>query len=220
MSYVGIAFGLALLGIAAAPASAAVVLQSAYVDFSTVLDFESFEPGVGTINRSFGFSDIGGCEGADESGENCGGSENSSFSLTLTNGSLNYAAQISQNHAMTFFLPDTSIDVFAEFRSDRQMRFGVTEHRQVDIIPCGGYCPNSLTSSFGQTQQGDGSWIGFVSVSTSAAVREAVQHVDHRLMVKVSEVPEPGSWMLMIAGFGLAGAALRRQQSQRVSPLI
>jgi hypothetical protein len=25
-------------------------------------------------------------------------------------------------------------------------------------------------------------------------------------------VPEPGSWMMMIAGFGLAGTAMRRQR--------
>jgi hypothetical protein len=33
----------------------------------------------------------------------------------------------------------------------------------------------------------------------------------------LSAVPEPASWMMMIGGFGLVGAALRRKRRQSVS---
>lgn len=35
--------------------------------------------------------------------------------------------------------------------------------------------------------------------------------------IRLSNVPEPESWMLMIAGFGLVGAVMRRRESARVT---
>lgn len=40
-----------------------------------------------------------------------------------------------------------------------------------------------------------------------------------KILVEVRGVPEPGTWMMMILGFGLAGTALRRQRRQAITQL-
>jgi hypothetical protein len=35
--------------------------------------------------------------------------------------------------------------------------------------------------------------------------------------VYVAQVPEPGTWVMLIAGFGLAGAAIRRRRQEVLS---
>ena len=40
-----------------------------------------------------------------------------------------------------------------------------------------------------------------------------------KILVEVRGVPEPGTWMMMIFGFGLAGTALRRQRRNGVAQL-
>jgi Protein of unknown function (DUF1194)/PEP-CTERM motif len=40
-----------------------------------------------------------------------------------------------------------------------------------------------------------------------------------KILIEVRGVPEPGTWMMMIFGFGLAGTALRRQRRNAVAQL-
>lgn len=40
-----------------------------------------------------------------------------------------------------------------------------------------------------------------------------------KITIEVKGVPEPGTWMMMIFGFGLAGATLRRQRSASIAQL-
>lgn len=40
-----------------------------------------------------------------------------------------------------------------------------------------------------------------------------------KILIEVKGVPEPGTWMMMIFGFGLAGTALRRQRRNGVAQL-
>ena len=40
-----------------------------------------------------------------------------------------------------------------------------------------------------------------------------------KIFVEVRGVPEPGTWMMMIFGFGLAGTALRRQRRNGITQL-
>lgn len=50
-------------------------------------------------------------------------------------------------------------------------------------------------------------FFSFDGVHPTAAVQKALYT---QVLAVVGDVPEPGSWMMMIAGFGLVGAAMRR----------
>ena len=204
----------ATLALAAAPSQGMVRFDSGFASFSTGNgDFEEFAPGLGATGRSYGVSDIGGCEGADETGERCGAYEGSGFGLTLGNASFVYTADLSQNHAMASATLQTDVFAQAYFRADRQMVFRVDEVRGYESSLCGGGCGHSFNSTFQQSQDVDGSWLAYVDVYTAAATREGIQRLSHQFSVSVTEVPEPDSWALLIAGFGLVGAAQRRRRA-------
>ena len=197
----------------ATPLQAAVRLDQSALYFSTTGGVEDSMPGLGTVTRVFGFSDIGGCE--DEQEGPCGGYENGRFRLTLADGGMDYAASIFQSQSISFNDPDTMIDVYAVFRAARPMRTSLVEQRLVNVLRCAGGCPSTLQSRIEQTRLGDGSWELTVNLATYAAVHEAAQTVDHRFRLAVAEVPEPGSWAMLIAGFGLVGAAARYRRRLR-----
>jgi len=52
--------------------------------------------------------------------------------------------------------------------------------------------------------------ISRVEISTSAAIRD-VRHVRIATANAAAAVPEPASWLMLIGGFGMAGAAMRRK---------
>ena len=193
--------------IVAAPARAAVQLFDSRLSYQSVGASDEFAPGVGTVNRAFGFSDIGGCE--DEGEGPCGGYEIGRTRVTLTGGSFDYRTTIQQSHVETFIYPDTFVEVYGEFRAARQMRVSIRELRDSMVFRCAGSCPRIMASGFDQYQLGNGTWGFTFWVSTSATVREASHLVDHRFVLKVAEIPEPASWAMLIAGFGLVGAAAR-----------
>lgn len=206
LARLGLAAGLAVL---ASPSVAAPQLESAYAYFATVRDFDEFEPGLGFTSRSSSYSDIGGCEGNDETGGGrCGGYENSSWTLTLTDNSLNYAASLRQNQALAGMAPNTQIQISTVFGADREMRLKEREVRSVHTAFCGG-CSNNLWSNVTQFQGPDGRWHVTVDLLTSAATTEAIQQIDHSFALTLTEVPEPQGWMMMAAGFGLLGFASR-----------
>jgi hypothetical protein len=204
------------LALIAAPSQAAVRLEEASAYYQTVFSGEDIVPGLGTFSRNFGFTDIGGCEGSDVSGEPCGSGESGSWSVTLTNSGLTYAAAFSQQDASVTYDPDTYINLYAIFRADRQMRIKTRETRIADVSRCERTCSNFFASFRRQDQLPDGSWQVVVSFITAATTSEAAQSIDHRIAMTFAEVPEPHNWVLMIAGFGLVGAAAR--QARRRAP--
>jgi hypothetical protein len=50
------------------------------------------------------------------------------------------------------------------------------------------------------------------------AVAAQLQTIAHNRAVLSAAVPEPAAWALLIAGFGLTGAALRRRRRAQVQP--
>lgn len=54
------------------------------------------------------------------------------------------------------------------------------------------------------------SQISRVEINTSAGIRD-IRHVRIATANAVTAVPEPAAWSMLIAGFGIAGAALRRR---------
>jgi hypothetical protein len=67
-----------------------------------------------------------------------------------------------------------------------------------------GFTLSSVTPAFAQTHVGSNSLKAFHTDATASFSADPVPHVN-------AGVPEPASWALMIAGFGLAGASLRRR---------
>jgi hypothetical protein len=81
---------------------------------------------------------------------------------------------------------------------------------------------NTLIYEFITAGNDSNSWIGFGSsfdpqfltrVTFTSDARFAIDNLEMGLVDVGPGVPEPGSWMLLIAGFGLTGTALRRRVS-------
>jgi hypothetical protein len=200
-------FSAVLLVFVALPANAAVTLDTSWLTLQTQFDFVDQEPGLGALSYNFGYDNIGGCEG--ETGE-CGGYEDGQLMLQLTNNGFDYSVSMFQSHAITNFPPDTFVDFFGSYRAGREMRFQVVETRSAVVTRCDISCLNGFGFSVNQMQLGPNSWQLDVGVGTSGSVYFAAQQIDHSVRFQVSEVPEPASWAMLIAGFGLVGAAARR----------
>jgi PEP-CTERM motif len=71
-----------------------------------------------------------------------------------------------------------------------------------DTITLGG---NSITSN------------GYIFTINSLVLNSGVGSAEGDLTFTAVAVPEPASWALMLAGFGLAGAALRRRPSVKIT---
>lgn len=84
------------------------------------------------------------------------------------------------------------------------------------------YSISAVTTDYGKVRVAIGAWgtddwgprLFGVTLEISD-IRYPVKGM--RTFAQVDAVPEPASWMLLIAGFGLAGAAIRRQSSDRAS---
>lgn len=201
-----------VLALAATPSRALVQFEWAEVYFGAVQFGGYFQPGLGTSGDSVSYSDIGGCEGADETGERCGGYENSSWSLNLADDGLVYSASLNQQHDIVPRRLDTQIAVIANFRADREMRLRPRENTDSYVACDGGACSSRAWSNLGQYQLDDGSWFAEVLLETGAATADGMQRLNHGFTMRISEVPEPHGWAMLIAGFGLIGAAQRRRR--------
>ncbi len=199
------------------PAHAAVTLDTSWLTLQTQLDFVDQAPGLGALSYYFGYNNIGGCENV--VGE-CGDYENGQLVLQLTNSGFDYSVSMFQSNAITSLPPNTFVDFSGSYRAGREMRFQVVETRSAVVTRCDISCLNSFGFNVNQVQLGANSWQLDVSVGTSGSVDFAAQQIDHRVQFQVSEVPEPASWAMLIAGFGLVGAAARhnRRDQTRLQP--
>jgi hypothetical protein len=196
-----------LLGLVALPANAAVTLDTSWLTLQTQFDLVDQEPGLSSLSYSFGYNNIGGCENV--VGE-CGDYEDGQLELQLTNSGFDYSVSMFQSNAITDLPPNTFVDFVGSYRAGREMRFRIVETRSAVVTRCNVSCLNSFGFTVNQMQLGPNSWQLDVNVGTSGSVLSAAQQIDHRVQFQVSEVPEPASWALLIAGFGLVGAAARR----------
>jgi hypothetical protein len=205
----------ALFALAATPSQALVRFEFAEAEYNAAVEGSDYIAlGLGTGGYGFGFSDYGGCEGADEAGiSRCGSYEGSGFSVTLSDNSFAYTAGLGQNQALVGPALSTSFSVYAIFRADREMRLRPTELRDFSVSVCDGSCTRGFGSGLSQAQQADGSWLAVVEAGTSAATNEGAQSVNHSFSVTLAEVPEPQAWAMLIAGFGLVGAVQRRRRA-------
>lgn len=74
--------------------------------------------------------------------------------------------------------------------------------------------PVDLSASFGPvTGSGVFALHQFVNVPTSGGLLTFTSSGDVRFAGVVGRIPEPGTWALLIAGFGLVGFAARRRQT-------
>ncbi len=78
-----------------------------------------------------------------------------------------------------------------------------------------GFDPMTLRSIYFVTNGGGSVTVGFGTTS-SDNVGPVIDNI-LATVTAVSAVPEPGTWSLMIAGFGLAGLAMRRRRGTMVS---
>jgi hypothetical protein len=98
------------------------------------------------------------------------------------------------------------------FIADRPMRMvligddGVTTEQPCDAC---GHIFNVSSSAF---PRDDGRWDVNFSAFMQGTVPVGGQRLFQESQLRITEVPEPASWALLIAGYGLVGAATRRQQ--------
>ena len=102
-------------------------------------------------------------------------------------------------------LSDDSLDDAAAYLQHYIYAFG---------YPAG--APASLDQNFGPAASSNGygyvNWIRYDKVAGSY-LEYAYAYLGSDSVYSVSDVPEPASWALMIGGFGMVGAALRRRST-------
>jgi hypothetical protein len=72
------------------------------------------------------------------------------------------------------------------------------------------YLGNTVTAAFSPSNNQSGGFVGFLGNNVDGWESDA--NVESTLVATAGGVPEPASWALMIGGFGMAGAALRRRR--------
>lgn len=95
----------------------------------------------------------------------------------------------------------------AVFRSLRPLKIASHETRAITSVICGD-CVSHITASTSLWTDA-GMYFASVLIVGDAFVANGDQRIDHRFTARVAEVPEPSTWALLIAGFGIVGAALR-----------
>ncbi len=195
-----LAIGAVALG-AAAPASATILLSEPGVSVfrptpgSYGFSFDASTDGAGTIE--FGLVGRGTIDGQ---GANCGGTPNceDTFILILNGDDLFQGF---------FRMGGLGVDLVLLSPS------GATVSSTSGAFGDGGTASLVLPAVFRQGQNS----LTFVYTGIDQGMDdEAWAIADLTVRDNVAVVPEPSSWALMIAGFGLAGAALRRRSARPV----
>ena len=207
------AMGAALL-LAAMPAAAQISFSNGVMDIlgdggtGGVL-------GPGAQGNSFNFADFSAC---DQNEAFCqtqpygGRYANGGYSISITNSTLSYRFDLWQGTDVGGPL-ENQFELLAFFISDRPVRTTVTGSSSVTLE---NGC-TSCTRSFGLGQASterrpDGRWDVVFLASMFAGASNGGQRLQQQGSLSISAVPEPASWAMLIAGFGLVGAAQRRRR--------
>lgn len=171
--------------------------------------------GVGAQSDSFSFSDYSAC---DHNEEFCltqpygGRYANGSYAISITGNSLNYRFDLWQGTDIggplgndflleAFFISDTPVRLFTAGRSGFRLENG-----------CGGCGRVFDIASASSDLRPDGRWdVGFFAFMQGNA-NNGGQRLVQEGRLKIAAVPEPSSWAMLIAGFGLIGGMQRRRR--------
>jgi hypothetical protein len=180
--------------------------------YDTTIGFQNLQTGIQQISGSSGLNTLSPVQylsmriaGAPE------------YDLTVANPGdfasiVNYASAFNQFYGSTGLL---SVHAEYDFRDNSA---GYLEFAIFDI---GGFTATGLTldapfagpvSAAGTNQYSSGLFVNHIQVS-SLSVGLVPTHVT---VEGYSAVPEPASWAMLIAGFGLTGAAMRRRRGQNM----
>jgi hypothetical protein len=213
-----IARGLAAVSLlAAVPASAQISFDRGSIDIQGT-GGTSATLGPGGQSAGFNFSDYSACDGQEEF---CltlpygGRYANGGYSISITGNSLSYRFDLWQGSDIggplandylleAFFISDTPVRLRSAGRASFSLANG-----------CGGCGHVFDIGGASADLRPDGRWdIGFTAFLQGNS-NNGGQRLVQEGRLKIAAVPEPASWALLIVGFGLVGAAARRQVARR-----
>ncbi|WP_310497785.1 PEPxxWA-CTERM sorting domain-containing protein [Sandarakinorhabdus sp.] len=196
----------------AAPATAAIRLERAYVDIIGTGAGDGGEYGLGSYGGGFSYYDYSPC---DHHEEECQG-----LPVGGSRASGGWSARFLDNGASHEFGLSQGVDIGrpvendmlieVSWLADREVRLKLRGGSQISNAGCDG-CGHVLDFGAGAYALDEGGWrisyFGFVQ----GRVGYGIQSMSQGYALQISEVPEPAQWMLLLAGFGLAGAVMRRR---------
>jgi hypothetical protein len=170
---------------------------------------------MGTQSGRFSFNDYSACDGQEE---DClslpygGRYANGGYAISITSNSLSFQFDLWQGTDIggplghdilleAFFISDVPVRLYSAGRGQFRLENGCTA------------CTRSIGLGEAAAElRPDGRWgINFFLFSQANASNGG-QRLVQEGRLKITEVPEPASWAMLIAGFGLVGAALRRRR--------
>ncbi len=140
-----------------------------------------------------------------------GGGSNNAASNPITNVAItvNGVTQSFQpNRSSSIITGPGSLSISAVLE---QLGPGVNVSKSLEIFSGAGAAPVLLTSDFGPVPR---DWAGTANIFDEPANLGAILYLDTTsgTYAVAGGVPEPASWALLIGGFGLIGAAMRRRR--------
>lgn len=199
------------------------LLRIAIVGAVTLLGTQPVAAAVSLVGRSPGttgetvdFADYSICDGDEEYCQTLpygGRYQSGGWQLTLANDGASFAFALRQTSDEGGPL-EYAMETAARFRAEREIRIwarSTASVRRFGPLACSG-CSFIPVFSYSATPTGDG-WQAEFSTSNDVALRVGGQRVASSFVLKVSEVPEPATWTLLILGYALTGLAVRRRMA-------